>query len=65
MVSQGRVVGVTGSVLRGQASPREVPSMVVREAGQIGARPSMMTLQRVGRMTMGMEEAWVVGWEMR
>lgn len=65
IVSQGCVVGRTGRVERGQASPREVPSRAVREGGQIGARPSMRTDQRVGRITMGTEEAWVVGWERR
>jgi hypothetical protein len=62
MVSQGWEVGMEE---RGQASPRGVPSIAVREEGQIGARPSMRTDLRVGRMTMGTEEAWVVGWEMR
>lgn len=65
MVSQGCVVGVTGRVESGQASPREVLSRVVREGGQMGARPSMRTDQRVGRGTMGTEDAWVVGWEIR
>jgi hypothetical protein len=49
----------------GQASPREVLSRVVRDGGHIGLRPSMRTDQRVGRGTMGMEEARVVGWEIR
>lgn len=50
---------------RGQASPRGVESIAVREEGQIGARPSMRRVQRVGRRTMGTEEARVVGWEIR
>jgi hypothetical protein len=62
MVSQG---GEEGMVDKGQASPRGVPSIAVREEGQMGARPSMRTCQRVGRMTIGMEEAWVVGCWMR
>lgn len=49
----------------GQASPREVESREVREAGQMGARPSIRTDQRMGRGTMGIEEARVLGWEMR
>ncbi len=65
MVSQGCVFGKTGIVERGQASPREVPSRVVRDWGQIGARPSMSTDHRVGRGTIGTEEAWVVGCESR
>ena len=55
----------TGSVDSGQASPRLVPSMTVREAGQMAARPSMRTDQRVGSGTMGTDEASVRGWEMR
>lgn len=39
--------------------------MVVREGGQIGARPSIRTDQRMGRGTMGIEEARVLGWERR
>jgi hypothetical protein len=31
----------------------------------MGDRPSMRTDQRVGRETIGTEEAWVVGWERR
>jgi len=58
MVSHG---GEAGMLERGQASPRGVPSIAVRDEGQIGARPSIRTCQRVGRITMGIEEAWVVG----
>jgi hypothetical protein len=65
MLSQGREATDTGSVESGQASPREVPSITVREVGQIGARPSIMTDQRVGRGTTGTDEATVRGWEMR
>jgi hypothetical protein len=67
MPSQGCDVGrrVNCRVESGQASPREVASRVVREAGQIGARPSIKTDQRIGRGTMGMEEARVLGWERR
>jgi hypothetical protein len=50
---------------RGHASPRLTPSICVREAGQMGASPSMSTCQSVGMGTTGTEEAWVVGWEIR
>lgn len=61
MVSHAAVVGVTGRVESGQASPREVLSKVVRDGGQIGASPSISTDHSVGRGTMGIEEACVVG----
>lgn len=63
--SHGSEVEVVGMEESGQASPRETPSITVREAGQIGARPSIRTCQRVGIGTMRTDEAWVVGWEMR
>lgn len=52
-----------GMLVQGQASPREVPAIVVRVAGQIGERPSMSTDQRVGSGTIGMLEpvVWVEG----
>jgi hypothetical protein len=67
MVSQGCECGGRDfcSRVRGQASPSEMSSMVVRVAGQIGARPSIRTDQRVGRGMMGIEEARVFGWERR
>jgi hypothetical protein len=63
MVSQGCDCGERdfSSVLRGQASPSGTPSMLVRVAGQIGARPSIRTDHRVGRGMMGMEDARVLG----
>ncbi len=61
MVSHCCVVGSDGRVDRGQASPRDVLSIVVREGGQMGARPSIRTDQRVGRRTIGTEEACVEG----
>jgi hypothetical protein len=63
MVSQGAEPGVefAGMVERGQASPREVESISVREGGHIGARPSISTCQRVGSGTIGTEDACVVG----
>ena len=65
MVSQGCEAAVIGRVESGQASPREVPSITVREAGQMAERPSTSTDQRVGRGTMGTDEARVRGCEMR
>lgn len=56
--------GEVERVDKGQASPRGVLSIEVR-VGQMGARPSMRRVQRVGRRMMGMEDAWVVGWERR
>lgn len=50
-----------GIVEQGQASPREMPLMAVREGGQIGAKPVIRTSQRVGRSTIGIEEACVEG----
>jgi len=63
MPSQGCDVGksVDWRTFEGQASPRVVPSMVVRDDGQIGARPSIKTDQRTGRGIMGMDEATVRG----
>lgn len=50
-----------GIVEQGQASPREMPLIAVREGGQIGAKPVIRTSQRVGRSTIGIEEACVEG----
>ena len=50
---------------QGQASPSGVPAREVREEGQMEPRPSMRTVQRVGRGMMGTEEARVEGWERR
>ena len=65
--SQGWEVGrrVAWRVDSGHASPSEVLSIVVREAGQMGARPSIRTDQRTGRGTIGIEEARVRGWDRR
>lgn len=65
IVSHDWVVGSLGRVERGQASPREVLSRTVRDEGQTGARPSMRTDQRVGRRTIGTDEACVDGWEIK
>lgn len=61
MPSQGWLVADIGSVERGHASPREVLSSTVREAGQTGAKPSMRSVQKVGSGTIGIEDAWVEG----
>lgn len=45
----------------GHASPRETPFMVVREEGQMGARPFMRTFHSTGRTTIGVDDACVVG----
>ena len=62
MRSQG---GELGMELHGQASPSEVLAMVVRVEGQMGERPSTRRSQRVGKGTIGTEEARVEGWERR
>jgi hypothetical protein len=61
MFSQACAGGEAGSEEQGQASPRGVPLICVRVDGQIGARPSMSTDQRVGRGTIGIDAACVVG----
>lgn len=48
----------------GQASPMETPSMAVRD-GQIEFKPVMRTFQRTGKMTMGVDDACVVGCDKR
>lgn len=65
MVSQGTAEEQddAGMVDKGHASPSGVESIWVREAGQIGDSPSINTCHRVGKGTMGTEDAWVVGWE--
>lgn len=60
MVSHG-AEGDAGMLERGQASPRGVLSIEVRFVGQIGRRPSIRRVQRVGRRIMGTEEAREVG----
>lgn len=61
MVSQGWAGGEGTMDLQGQASPSGVAPMQVREEGQMPARPSIRTFHRVGRATMGTEEASVEG----
>jgi hypothetical protein len=65
MDSHGWAGGEAGREEHGQASPRGVPLIDVRVAGQMGERPSIKTDQRVGSGTMGMEAACVVGWARR
>lgn len=65
IVSQRGVAASAGMVVKRHASPMDVPSTSVRDAGQIGARPSMRTLHKVGRGTIGTDAACVEGWEMR
>ena len=65
MVSQGWAGGDEGIDLQGQASPKGVPAIEVREDGQMGARPTMSTVQRVGSGTIGTEDASVAGCDMR
>lgn len=49
----------------GQASPREMPLMAVREGGQMGAKPVISMSQNVGTRTIGIDEACVEGWDSR
>ena len=64
MVSHNCAGGDLGIVVHGQASPRGMPSIDVREAGQIEDRPSMRTDQSVAMDTTGTDDACVVGCEM-
>jgi hypothetical protein len=65
IVSQAWAGGEAGMLRQDQASPSGVPAREVREEGQMEPRPSMRTVQRVGRGMMGTEEARVEGWERR
>ena len=65
MVSQGWAGGEEGIDLQGQASPKGVPAIEVREDGQMGARPSMRTVHKVGSGTIGTEDARVAGCDRR
>ena len=46
---------------QGQASPRETPSIRVRDEGQTLARPLTRTVQRVGTVMTGTDAACVLG----
>ena len=59
------VVACCGMDEQGQASPSETPLIVVRDSGQMAARPFMSTFHRTGRTTMGDDDACVVGWARR
>lgn len=61
MFSHGWAGGEAGREEQGQASPRGVPLICVRVAGQMGESPSIRTDQRAGSGTMGIEAACVVG----
>jgi hypothetical protein len=67
LLGNGEKVGLAGVCdacgidLHGQASPRDTPLMVVRDAGQIGASPLMRTFQSTGMGTISMLEACVDG----
>lgn len=50
-----------GIEVQGHASPSEMPSMAVRDGGQIGASPDIKTFHNTGMTTIGVEEACVVG----
>lgn len=65
MFSQGSDGGDGGIDEHCQASPRDTPSIWVREEGQTLDRPLMRTVQRVGTVITGTEAAWVVGCERR
>lgn len=51
-----------GMTEQGHASPREMPLMAVRDGGQMGAKPDMSTFHRVGKGTIGIDDACVDGW---
>jgi hypothetical protein len=61
MLSQGSAGGEEGIEEHDQASPSEIPSTCVREAGQIEDRPSITTDHSVGTVTIGTELARVDG----
>jgi hypothetical protein len=60
------VVGLAvgwGRDWQGQASPRGMSLIVVREGGQIDIKPSIRTFHRTGSGTIGIEVACVEGCE--
>lgn len=71
LLGKGENVGLLGACdgcgieLHGQASPRGTPLIAVRDAGQIGARPSISTFQSVGMGTISALDACVDGCERR
>lgn len=42
---------------KGHASPSDVPSITVRDGGHTGAKPFIRRFQRVGKGTIGTEDA--------
>ena len=61
MFSQASAGGDAGRDEHGHASPRGVPFICVRVAGQMGESPSIRTDQSVGSGTIGIDTACVVG----
>jgi hypothetical protein len=49
----------------GQASPKETPLIWVRVDGQTAASPLVRTVQSVGMVMIGTDEARVDGWDKR
>lgn len=65
MPSQGLAGGDWGKAEHLHASPRDTPSICVREGGQIPEKPSMRTDHKVGTETIGTDDARVEGCERR
>ena len=65
MFSQGNEGGEGGIDKQGHASPKEIPSIVVRVEGQTFERPLIRTDHRVGTVITGTLVAIVEGWERR
>lgn len=65
MFSHGCAGGEAGIDEQGHASPMDAPSIRVRVLGQILASPLLRTVQRVGMVTIGTDDAWVDGCERR
>lgn len=61
MDSHNSAGGDWGREEHGQASPMETPSTCVRDEGQMLPNPSMRTLHNVGMVTIGTDDARVVG----
>lgn len=65
MFSQGSEGGEGGMDEQGQASPIDIPSTWVRDAGHTLDKPLMRSVQSVGTVMTGTDAAWVVGCERR
>ena len=59
MFSQGLAGGAGGIAVQGQASPMDMPSTWVRVVGQMGDKPSIKTVHKVGKGTIGTDDACV------